>query len=116
MIGPGARILEPWFVEVGENVTIGEEAKILGHRGEGREIVLGRVYIGDGAIIGLRSTVLPNLNVGTGAVVAACARVVSGTRIPDGEIWGGVPARKIGIAKTASNSSRKQQLLVDERV
>jgi acetyltransferase-like isoleucine patch superfamily enzyme len=71
---------------------------ILGHLGEGKEIVLGRVIIGDGAIVGLRATIFPEVRIGNNARVAAGALVLRGTVIPDGETWGGVPARKISRA------------------
>jgi hypothetical protein len=98
LIGARALIFEPWFLEVGENVNIGADAMILGHLGEGKEIVLGRVIIGDGAIVGLRAIIFPEVRIGNNARVAAGALVLRGTVIPDGETWGGVPARKISRA------------------
>jgi carbonic anhydrase/acetyltransferase-like protein (isoleucine patch superfamily) len=41
------------------------------------------------------ATVLDHAVVGRGAIVAAGALVLSGTHIPDGELWGGVPAKFI---------------------
>ena len=49
------------------------------------------VVIGDDVWLGAGVTVLPGAHIGSGAVIAAGA-VVRG-RVPDGEIWGGVPAR-----------------------
>lgn len=49
------------------------------------------------AIIFANAVILPGVVVGEGAVVAAGA-VVRGD-VPDWEIWGGVPARKIGERK-----------------
>jgi acetyltransferase-like isoleucine patch superfamily enzyme len=94
-ISGSARISDPWFLEAEENVTIGGDALILGHAGNGREIILGTVFIGAGAIIGARAIILPNVRVGSRARVGAGAVVIRGTVIPDGETWAGVPARKI---------------------
>ncbi len=94
-ISPSTRISDPWFVDIKENVTIGGDALILGHAGNGREIILGSVLIKAGAIIGARSVILPNVRIGNDARVGAGAVVASGTVIPDGETWAGVPARKI---------------------
>lgn len=99
LIGPRAFIFEPWFLEAGENVNIGADCMILGHRGEGKDIILGHVHIGDGTLIGARSLIFPNVRVGRNAIVAAGALVLSGTVIPDGELWGGIPAKKIGKAR-----------------
>jgi maltose O-acetyltransferase len=51
------------------------------------------VNIGDYVFIGPRAIILPGVNIGKGAVVAAGAVVTKD--IPEFEIWGGVPARKI---------------------
>jgi acetyltransferase-like isoleucine patch superfamily enzyme len=99
LLGARTRMSDPYFVELGENVTIGADAVILGHLGHGREIILGRVFVGDGAIIGMRSVVLPDVRIGKDARVGAGALVARGTVIPDGESWAGVPARKISPRK-----------------
>ncbi len=47
----------------------------------------------------MNAVVLDHAEVGRGSIVAAGAVVVGGTKIPGGEIWGGIPARF--IKKTA---------------
>ncbi len=53
----------------------------------------GPVTINDYVFIGPRVIILPNITIGKGAVVAAGAVVTKD--IPEYEIWGGVPAKKI---------------------
>jgi acetyltransferase-like isoleucine patch superfamily enzyme len=53
----------------------------------------GPVVIKDYVFIGPRAIILPNVTVGRGAVIAAGAVVTKD--VPDFEIWGGVPAKKI---------------------
>lgn len=53
----------------------------------------GPVTIGDYVFIGPRVIILPGIKVGRGAVVAAGAVVTKD--IPEFEVWGGVPAKKI---------------------
>ena len=53
----------------------------------------GPVTIGDYAFIGPRAIILPDISIGMGAVVAAGAVVTK--NIPELEIWGGIPAKKI---------------------
>jgi maltose O-acetyltransferase len=53
----------------------------------------GSVKIGDYVFIGPRVIILPNITIGKGAVVAAGAVVTK--NIPEFEVWGGVPAKKI---------------------
>ncbi|HEY6991557.1 MAG TPA: hypothetical protein VH369_24395 [Bryobacteraceae bacterium] len=94
-ISSGARIFDPWFVEIQDNATIGADAVITGHIGDGPQIILGRVFVGEGAIVGARSIIMPDVRIGRHARVGVGAVVVRGTVIPDGETWGGVPARQI---------------------
>lgn len=58
---------------------------------------LGSVTINDYVFIGPRAIILPGVNIGIGSVVAAGAVVTK--NIPDFEIWGGVPAKKISDRK-----------------
>ncbi|MBI2309948.1 acyltransferase [Candidatus Collierbacteria bacterium] len=51
------------------------------------------VTIGDYVFIGPRVIILPGVHIGNGAVIAAGAVVVKD--VPEGEIFGGVPAKKI---------------------
>ena len=59
------------------------------------EIVLAPVSVGKNAVVGGGSTVQPGCTIGEGAVVASRAVVPKWTNIPDGEAWGGIPARFI---------------------
>lgn len=52
------------------------------------------VTIGDDVWLGAGATVLPGVAIGDGAILAAGA--VATQSVPAGEIWGGVPARRIG--------------------
>lgn len=53
----------------------------------------GQVIIGDYVFLGPRVIILPNVKIGRGAVVAAGAVVTK--NIPEFEVWGGIPAKKI---------------------
>jgi len=54
----------------------------------------GKVVVERNAIIFTNATILPNVRIGENAVIAAGAVVTKD--VPAFEIWGGVPARKIG--------------------
>lgn len=53
----------------------------------------GPVIIKDYVFVGPRAIILPGITIGRGAVIAAGAVVTK--NVPDFEIWGGVPAKKI---------------------
>jgi acetyltransferase-like isoleucine patch superfamily enzyme len=104
LVGDRAFIVDPWFLEIGERSAIGADAIITGHVAQPSGLFLGRVIIGHSALIGARTLIFPDVRIGNGACVAAGAVVLRGTVIPDGETWGGVPAKKI-------DSSREQPIV-----
>jgi carbonic anhydrase/acetyltransferase-like protein (isoleucine patch superfamily) len=61
---------------------------LVGHRA-----TIHACTIGDGAFIGMGSTVLDGAVVEPQAMVAAGAVVGPGKRVPSGELWAGTPAR-----------------------
>lgn len=74
---------------IGSDVLVGHGALIHG------------CELRDGSFIGMRAVILNNAVVETGGLVAAGALVSEKTIVPSGEIWGGMPARKIGtLSKT----------------
>ncbi len=90
-------------LEIGEAVGIGPKVCILTsqHRPEGNAdspvlfspLEFKKVILKDGCDIGAASTILPGVTIGKGAIIAAGAVVTCD--VPDHEIWGGVPAKKI---------------------
>jgi len=68
---------------IGNNVSIGHNAIIHG------------CTIYDNVLIGMGAIVMDNVEVGSNSIIAAGAVVVEGTKIPEGCIYGGVPAKKI---------------------
>lgn len=78
---------------IGNNVTIGHNATVHA------------CTIHDGALVGMGSTLLDNCEVGEGAIVAAGALVLQHTKIGAHELWGGVPAKFIKMAKEGMAAS-----------
>ena len=93
----GGKILDPSLVEIGDYTMLGEDCLLTAHAVEGERVDLGRIIVGSGVTVGVKAVILPDVVIGDGAIVAAGAVVTKGTRIAPGEIWGGVPARKIGM-------------------
>lgn len=80
-------------VNIGNNVSIGHN------------VTVHACTIKDGALIGMGATLLDGCEIGEGAVVAAGALVLSNTKIGKGELWGGVPAKFIKMAKPGQAES-----------
>ena len=72
-----------------EEVIIGEDNN-FGHGA----IFHGRV-LGDGCLLGMRSTVLRGAHVGSGCLIAAGAVVCERSRIPDGSLVMGMPGKVV---------------------
>jgi carbonic anhydrase/acetyltransferase-like protein (isoleucine patch superfamily) len=83
-------------------------------------VVEADVLVGHGALlhgcrlerycsVGARATVLNDCVVETGALVAAGAVLTPGVRVPAGEVWGGVPARRLRrLSESERNEFRSQ--------
>lgn len=83
------------MITLGDDVTIGGSAQIFCHYGGAGNLVLAPVVIGSRATIGEKATLMGDVVVGEGATILAHSVLLPGTRVPDGERWGGVPARPI---------------------
>ena len=72
---------------IGSDVTIGHN------------VTVHACTIHDGALIGMGATLLDGCEIGEGALIAAGALVLQNTKVGAGELWGGVPAKFIKMAK-----------------
>lgn len=86
VIGEGTKIDN--LVQVAHNVKIGRHCVIAAHTG-----ISGSVTIGDMAMIGGRVGLADHINIGSRVQIAAASGVMND--IPDGERWGGLPARPL---------------------
>ena len=84
------------LISIGEDTVIGGDVTLIAHAVEGPNLVTARVKIGSRVTVGLMSVIMPGCEIGDGAVLAANAVLKKGTIIGPGEVWGGVPARRIG--------------------
>ena len=97
-------ISDPSLIEIGENTTIGGSAVLIGHYGQSGFLVLAKTTIGSRVTVGLRAVIMGGVTIGDNAKVLANSVVLPRTVIPGGEIWGGVPAKKIERGSAASES------------
>lgn len=88
-------LLDPPLTRIGSNTIIGHDAVVFCHVIEGRRLALHAVEIGNTVTIGATAVVMAGVHIGDNAIVSAGAVVTKGTRIGAGEVWGGVPARRL---------------------
>ena len=97
IVGNDAFIDGRYGVHIGDNVNIGDHVHFYTAAHDPQtpdfNIKTGPVRVADRVYIGARSTILQNITIGTGAVVAAGAVVTSD--VPDYAIVAGIPAKVI---------------------
>ena len=94
-LGDTIECLDPYMVEAGDNVQFGYGCAITAHHFDNRSITIGRVKIGDHAVIGGKAVLMAGVEVGHHAVVGVHAVVLPGTKIGPYEFWAGMPAKCI---------------------
>jgi acetyltransferase-like isoleucine patch superfamily enzyme len=88
-------ISDPRLITLGDDVTLGGSVRIFAHYGGGGNLVIAPVVIGDRATVGIGATIMGDVHVGKGAIILAHTALLPGSRVGDGEVWGGVPGRPI---------------------
>jgi acetyltransferase-like isoleucine patch superfamily enzyme len=88
-------IFYPHLITVGENCVFGYDSVLLGHEFLQRGLRTGPVVIGNDVTVGTKSTVLPGVVIGEGAVISAMSLV--NKDVPPYTIVGGVPIRVLGV-------------------
>lgn len=91
-------LLDPPLTRIGSNTIIGHDAVIFAHVIEGSRLELKAVDIGNTVTIGAHAVVMAGVRIGDHAIVSTGAVVTKDTQIGAGEIWGGIPARRIRAA------------------
>lgn len=91
-----AVIADQNLVEIGDDSVIGGDVTLVCHAAERGRLVTAPVKIGRGVTIGLMAVVFPGCVIGDGAVISAGSVLSKGAKVGPGEIWAGVPARRVG--------------------
>ncbi len=86
------------LLDIGDDVTLGQDAHLGLVHFEHGEIVVGPVKIGDGATVDTRGSLGPGSRMGRDSWLTALSSLPAGKSIPDSEMWDGVPARLVGPA------------------
>jgi hypothetical protein len=88
-------ILDPPLTHVGSNSIIGHDAVLFSHAVEGDDLSLATIRIGNNVTVGAKAVIMPGVTVEDGAIVAVGSVVTKGTHIGAGELWAGIPARRV---------------------
>lgn len=77
-------ISDPALIELEDKVTIGGSATIIAHYASQGYLIVERVKIGKGTTIGIKATIMGDVEIGAGAVIAPHEVVYPKSRIPAG--------------------------------
>lgn len=83
-----SNISDPCLIKLGDYVTIGGSAYMMAHYGMKGFLIIDRLHIKRGAMIGLSAKILGGVTIGEKAVVAPNTAVLPKTIIKDGEKFG----------------------------
>lgn len=96
----------PELVAVEDDAIVGYDATLLCHEFLQDEYRTGEIRIGERAMIGAGAVVLPGVDIGPDAQVAANSLVAED--VPAGETWAGVPAEPLGTDDGATEPTGGQ--------
>jgi acetyltransferase-like isoleucine patch superfamily enzyme len=88
-------ISDPQLITLGNDVALGGSVRIFAHYGGHGNLVVEPVIVGERATIGLAATIMGDVQIGPDATILAHSVLMPGSRVGNGEVWGGVPARRI---------------------
>ncbi|HYE34697.1 acyltransferase [Methylocaldum sp.] len=94
-IALGGRLVDPQLISIGNEAIIGQDSVITAHTITSGKLILGEVKIGDGATVGVNAVIMSGVELGEGSTIAAGSVVTLNTKIPEYELWGGIPAKKL---------------------
>ena len=88
-------ISDPQLITLGNDVALGGSVRIFAHYGGHGNLVVEPVVVGERATIGIAVTIMGDVRIGQDATILAHSVLMPGSRVGNGEVWGGVPARRI---------------------
>ncbi len=86
------------LLEIGDDVTVGQDAALGLVELEAGDILVGPVRLGNGCTLETRAGVSGNTRMEDGAQLTALSWLPPGARIPAGERWDAIPAKAAGFA------------------
>lgn len=104
--------LYPELITIGKRCLLTSGTKIITHYLDTSRppynFVTGSVKIGDNVFIGLNTLIVKSCTIGDNSVIAAGSVVISD--IEENAIYGGVPAKKIGMRASHTDSNQSKTI------
>jgi acetyltransferase-like isoleucine patch superfamily enzyme len=91
------------MLQIGDNVIIGGGVALICHAADRGFIRLAPTTIGNNVSIGIGSVIMPDCQIGDGAVITPCSFLPKGTQIPPRGVWGGNPVKDLREQRRLQN-------------
>ena len=104
----GGILFDPVFIDLGSNTLIGQGAMLIPHVIEGPRLAHHPIRIGSNVTIGANAVILADVRIEDEAIVAIGAVVPKGSRIGRGEVWGGIPARRLRAPESPDKNDQQR--------
>jgi len=92
---PSGILYDPSLITIGSNAIIGDNSIFVPHILEAGQLAHKPIILGNNVTIGMRAIILSGTVIEDNAVVAAGSVMKKDTHIGAGEVWAGVPAKRI---------------------
>lgn len=92
------KLNDAYLIELGDDVTIGGQADISPHLFQNGKLILRKIRIGSGSLIGAKAYIAPGVSIGKRCLIGLGSYIRPDTVIPDGTHYasvGGLPLRRI---------------------
>jgi acetyltransferase-like isoleucine patch superfamily enzyme len=98
-------LLDPPLTRIGANTIIGQHALLIAHVIEGKRLAQHRIIIGNNVTVGAHAVIMAGVTIEDNAIIGVGAVVPKGSHVSAGEVWGGVPAKKLKDSKKSDVQS-----------
>jgi non-ribosomal peptide synthetase-like protein len=99
------------LLEIGDDVTVGQDASIRLVDLEDGELIVGSISLGRASTLDVRVDIGPNTVLEEGAYLTALSALAEGSRIPRDELWDGIPAKHAGQSPPRPALSEQERIL-----
>ncbi len=99
------------LLDIGDDVTLSQDASLLLVDLEDGQIVVGPITVGNGCTLDVRAGLADHTCMEANSYLTALSFLPRNSVIPEGERWDGIPASKAGLAPARATPSAENQAI-----
>ena len=101
---------DAFLIELGDNVTVGGGAELSCHLYEKGRLILDKIVIGEGSLVGANCYISPGVTIGKKCVIGLGSVLRRGKRVPDGAHYtslAGMPVRDMAMIEKGTRAKTR---------